>query len=180
MYTSYQVPSFDNVFPTDVHSIDSSITQDTANQSMKEQDRFLTYNNNTLGLQIQYPSWLKITDRYNGVEFMFPNKSAGATLATSKIDSTLNDSYAMTHLSYLNRSLDNLHILNASRSDIFGYPTPKILFTYDNGTELYKGLQFWKKKDDSVRLFTYFAPSKEVFDELLPTIDRMLKTVKVS
>jgi hypothetical protein len=33
MYNSYQVPSFDNVFPTDIYSMDSLITNDTIDQS---------------------------------------------------------------------------------------------------------------------------------------------------
>jgi hypothetical protein len=108
---------------------------------------------------------------------MFPNERAAAILATSNINSSNN--YVTTHLSFLNKSLDNFHVLNTSRTDVMGYPTATILFTYDNGTELYKGMQLWKIKDDTARLFTYFAPSKGIFDEFFPTIDRMLKTIKV-
>ena len=108
---------------------------------------------------------------------MFPNKLASVMFATSNIDPS--DNYANAHLSYLNNTLDDFHILNASRSDVMGYPTPKIIFTYENGTELYKGMQFWKLKNDTARLFTYYAPSVGIFEEFLPTIDKMLKTIKV-
>ncbi len=180
MYKSYQVPSFDNVFPTDVYAGESPHSVDTADQSTTNQDKFLTYNNKTLGLEIQYPTWMNKTEQDGGVEFMFPNKRAGVLLATSNVQSASNESYVTTHLRYLNKSLDNLYVINTSRSDVMGYPTAKILFTYNNSTELYKAMHFWKIKDDQARLFTYFAPSKGVFDDLLPTIDRMLKTIKVS
>jgi hypothetical protein len=159
--------------------IESNLTSDTANQTMIDNDRFLTYSNKSLGLEIQYPIWLNKTEQDRGVEFVFPNKNAGANLVNSSIESTSRNNSAMSHLLYLNKSLDNLFILNTSRSDVMGYPTPTILFTYDNDTELYKGMQFWKIKDDHARQFTYFAPADKVFDEFLPTIDRMLKTIKV-
>ena len=157
-----------------------SSSADFANQTIIDHDRFLTYSNKSLGLEIQYPIWLNKTEQARGVEFIFPNKNAGAILATSNIEYTSSNNSAMSHLLYLNKSLDNLFILNTSRSDVLGYPTPTILFTYDNDTELYKGMQSWKIKDDHARIFTYFAPADGVFDELLPTIDRMLKTIKVS
>ena len=180
MYNSYQVPSFNNVFPTDINLDDSLLPKETDDETTDDQDRFLTYSNKTLGLEIQYPVWMNKTEQDNGVKFMFPNKSAGAILGTSNIGSTSNNDYVESHILYLNKSLDNLYILNTSRSDVMGYPTERILFTYDNGTEPYKGMHFWNIKDDHARLFTYFAPSKGIFDELLPTIDKMLETIKVS
>lgn len=165
--------------PQTTQQIESNLTSDTANQTMIDNDRFLTYSNKSLGLEIQYPIWLNKTEQGRGVEFVFPNKNAGAILANSSIESTSSNNYALSHLLYLNKSLDNLFILNTSRSDVMGYPTATILFTYDNDTEFYKGMQFWNIKDDHARLFTYFAPADGVFDELLPTIDRMSKTIKV-
>lgn len=165
--------------PQTTQQIESNLTSDTANQTMSDHNRFLTYSNKSLGLEIQYPIWLNKTEQDRGVEFIFPNKNAGVILETSNIESTSRNNSAMTHLLYLNKSLDNLFILNTTRSDLMGYPTPTILFTYDNDTELYKGMQFWKIKDDQARLFTYYAPADGVFDELLPTIDSMLKTIKV-
>ena len=168
-----------NLFPQTTQQTESNLTSDTANQTMIDHDRFLTYSNKSLGLEIQYPIWLNKTEQDRGVDFIFPNKNAGAKLVNSSIESTSRNNPAMSHLLYLNKSLDNLFILNTSRSDVMGYPTPTILFTYDNDTELYKGMQFWKIKDDHIRLFTYFAPADGVFDELLPTIERMSKTIKV-
>jgi hypothetical protein len=173
-----------NLFPqatlpqTSQH-IENNLTGNTANQTMIDNDRFLAYSNKSLGLEIQYPIWLNKTEQGRGVEFVFPNKNAGVILENSSIESTSSNNSALNHLLHLNKSLDNLFILNTSRSDVMGYPTPTILFTYDNDTELYKAIQFWKIKDDHARLFTYYAPADRVFDEFLPAIDRMLKTIKV-
>ena len=133
MYDSYQVPSFNNVFPTDIDLEDLLLPRDTDDETMDDQDRFLTYSNKTLGLEIQYPVWMNKTEQDNGVKLMFPNKGAGAILGTSNIGSTSNNDYVESHILYLNKSLDNLYILNTSRSDVLGYPTERILFTYDNG-----------------------------------------------
>lgn len=165
--------------PTSVQSENKSVTG-TLNQNATGDGTLLTYRNNTLGLEIQYPMWLNKTDNERGIEFVFPNKSAGAILAASNVEPTARNNSVMSHLLHLNKSLDNLHILNTSRSDIMGYPTPTILFTYDNNTELYKGVQFWKIEGGQAHLFTYFAPADRVFNEWLPTIDRMLKTIKIS
>ena len=165
--------------PQNTSQRESNVTSNTANQTIGDHDRFLTYSNKSLGLEIQYPIWLNKTEQNKGVEFLFPNKIAGVTLVNSTVESTLSNNSALNHLLHLNKSLDNLFILNTTKSDVFGYPTPTILFTYDNDTELYKGMQFWKIKDDHSRIFTYYAPADKVFGELLPTIDRMLKTIKV-
>ena len=174
-----------NLFPQTTHpqttqQIEKNLTSDNANQTMLDPALFLTYSNKSLGLEIQHPVWLDKIELPKGVEFVFPNKNAGAVLANSSIESGSGNNSTNRHLLYLNKSLDNLNILNTSRSDVMGYPTTRILFTYDNDTELYKGMQFWNIKDDHARQFTYFAPAEGVFDELLPTIDRMSKTIKVS
>lgn len=149
------------------------------NQEATEEDTLLTYRNDSLGLEIQFPTWLNKTDKARGVEFVFPNKSAGAILTATTVEPSARNNTVMSHLSYLNKTLDNLHILNTSRSDVMGYPTPTIVFTYDNNTELYKGIQFWKLKEGQAHLFTYFAPADRIFNEWLPTIDKMLKTIKI-
>jgi hypothetical protein len=166
--------------PEPIQQIQSNLTNGNANKTMTNSTSYLTYSNRSLGLEIQYPGSLNKAEHNRGVEFVFPNNKAGAILATSAVQSTERNNYVMSHLLYLNKSLDNLYILNTSRSDVMGYPTAKILFTYDNNTEAYKGMHFWNIKEGQARLFTYYAPADKVFDELLPTVDKMLKTIKVS
>jgi hypothetical protein len=180
MYTSYQVPAFNNVFPTDIYSTDSQANNKNDYHSMNDQEELSVYSNNTLGLEIRYPIWMNKIEKPNGVELTFPDKNAGVIVAVSEVNNSPGENYVTSHLLYLNQSLDNLHVLNTSRTDLMGFPTAKIMFTYDNATQLYKGMQFWNIKENQARLFTYFAPSERVFDELLPTINRMLETLKVS
>jgi hypothetical protein len=179
MYRTYQVQSFTNVFPTSIYSIDSIASYNPSNETNPDRDNFLTYKNKSLGLEIQYPASLDKTELDSGVMFTFSNKTAGVTFTTSKLDSTLTSDYARTHLLYLNKSLDNFNILDTLRSDEMGDRTPKIVFTYDNNTELYKGLQFWKIKDNRVHFFTFFASAEEEYDELLPIVNRMAETLKI-
>jgi hypothetical protein len=162
--------------PEPIQQIESNLT----NGTIIDSSGYLTYINNSLGLEIKYPNSLNKVESNKGVEFVFPNKTAGAILAASEVKPTERGNYVMSHFLYLNKSLDNLFILNTSRSDVMGYPTATILFTYDNNTEPYKGMQFWNIKEGQARLFTYYAPADKVFDELLPTVERMLKTIKVS
>jgi hypothetical protein len=167
--------------PQPLQQIESNLTNGTTNKTIIDSSGdYFTYNNGSLGLEIQYPVLLNKVENNRGVEFVFPNKNAGAILTTSEVKPTERSNYVMSHLLYLNKSLDNLFILNTSRSDVMGYPTATILFTYDNNTEPFKGMQFWKIKDGQARLFTYYAPADKVFDELLPIVDRMLKSIKVS
>jgi hypothetical protein len=166
--------------PQTIQQEESNLTNGNANKGIIDSSGYLTYRNNSLGLEIQYPNSLNKVENNRGVEFVFPNKTAGAILATSEVKPTERGNYVMSHLLHLNKSLDNLFILNTSRSDAMGYPTATILFTYDNNTEPYKGMQFWNIKEGQARLFTYYAPADKVFNELLPTVDKMLKTIKVS
>lgn len=166
--------------PQPIQQIDSNLTNGTANKSIIDSSGYLTYRNNSLGLEIQYPNSLIKVENNRGIELLFPNKTAGAILAASEVKPTERGNYVMSHLLYLNKSLDNLFILNTSRSDVMGYPTATILFTYDNNTDPYKGMQFWNIKEGQARLFTYYAPADQIFDKLLPIVDRMSKTIKVS
>jgi hypothetical protein len=166
--------------PEPIQQIESNLTNGNTNMTINNSSGYLTYRNSSLGLEIEFPNSLKKAENNRGVEFVFPNNKAGAILATSEIQPTERSNYVMSHLIYLNKTLDNLYILNTSRSDVMGYPTATILFTYGNNTETYKGMHLWNIKEGQARLFTYYAPADKVFDELLPTVDRMLKTIKVS
>lgn len=159
---------------------DISLTSEPANQTTVDNIGMLMYSNSKLGLEIQYPTWVNKTEQPSGVKFAFPNKSAGAILVNSNVKNSSGDDFDISHVLYLFRSLDNFFIIHNSKSYIMDYPTTEIFFTYRNGTMSYKGIQLWTIKDNEARLFTYFAPSDRVFDEYLPTIETMARSIKVS
>jgi hypothetical protein len=70
-----------------------------------------------------------------------------------------------------------LLITNSSTSDLLGYLTQMILFSYNNGDQLYKGLQLWKVAEDPVHIFTYHAQSNRLFDKFLPAVIKMIDTI---
>jgi hypothetical protein len=84
------------------------------------------------------------------------------------------------HILSLNSTLKDFNILNSSISDLLGYPTQMILFSYKNGTEKYKEMEFWKIAEDHVYIFSYSAQSEQIFDKFLPVVTKMIESLEVT
>lgn len=84
------------------------------------------------------------------------------------------------HLTFLNVTLPNFRVQNYSTSSILGDSTQMLSFNYNNGTELYKGLQLWKLTENRAVIFTYFVPDLTLFDTYLPEATRMLESLEIA
>ncbi|WP_172602009.1 hypothetical protein [Candidatus Nitrosocosmicus franklandus] len=160
----------------------SSGTSESNNQLSLDTIDFATYENNDLGIKIDYPTNFIKIENDRGSTFLNEEKNLGATIADIPIKNSFLNEFKNQQVLHLNRTLNDFNILDSEVSDFMGYPTDMILFNYKNGTQLYKGVQFIKVSNDntSADIFTYFAPSVQVFDEFLPVAVEMFRSLELS
>jgi hypothetical protein len=202
MLKSLKIPIFTNAFPqipisntikhtnqnnetmkkaTDNAKIPANVSiADNKNNQTLESKNVSTYDNKVLGIKIDYPNFLNKVEKDRGVSFITTNKSIGILLVNTPLSNISESDFISAHINSLNSSFTNFNILNSLTSDLLGYPTPMILFSYNNGNQLFKAMQFWKVVGDHVYIFTYYAQSNRLFDELLPIVQNMTKSLKIS
>jgi hypothetical protein len=201
MYNSLQTPKFFNTFSQEQIlnplKLDKQINQPIKsaknitipsnlpivnkqnNQSSILSNDSIFYNK-LLGIKIQYPNSLNKIESDRGASFNSYNKSIGVTLVNIPINNMTESDFIAAHIMSLNNSLTNFDVINASTSDLLGYPTQMIVFSYNNGAQLYKGMQFWKIAEDHVYIFTYYAQSDRLFDKFLPLITKMVDSLQLT
>jgi hypothetical protein len=198
MFNSLQTPKFINTFsqeqtvsPIKINNqnnqpikkvkipVNATMINKQNNQSSKLTN-ISNFDNKLLGIKIQYPTSLNKVEKDRGISFISDNKSIGVILVNNPLNNMSENDFIAAHIMSLNSSLTNFNILNSSTSDLLGYPTQMILFSYDNGDQLYKGMQLWKVAEDHVYIFTYYAQSNRLFDEFLPVVIKMIDSLQVS
>jgi hypothetical protein len=180
MFDSFQIPKFTKFLSQD-NNLNSSFKSNVNKQNNRTlvSGNFLTYNNKALGITIQYPPYLQKFEKDNGILLTSNNKSVGVILVNVPLNNISKNGFIKSHILSLNSTLHNFKIINASTSNLMGYPTQMILFSYSSGTHLYKGMQFWKIAINHVYIFTYYAQSTRIFENYLPIIIKMVDTLKV-
>lgn len=159
---------------------------------------FLTYENLTYGIKIQYPAdWEKKESTLDQVVFRFPPQE-NASGASSKylliIVSTFDPQENMTldkltreQIDFLKESFPDLS-LNESESyatTLSGNPAYKVTFDHRNEEQQgsnpdYKLIQIWTIKGDKVYYLTYRAELGRYSDNYLQTIQKMIDSFVVS
>jgi hypothetical protein len=172
MYNSLQTPKFTNTF-----SIEQNLGQTKLN---KQNTNVSTFDDTSLGIKIQYPNFLNKVEKDGGVSFVSQNKSIGVSVGNIPLNNISESEFIDTRILSLNNTLKDFSILNSSISDLLGYPTQMILYSYQNGTEKYKEMEFWKLAEDHVYIFSYYAQSKQIFDKFLPIVTKMIDSLEVS
>ena len=186
MYSSLQMPSFVNIFEPvrDLENLNQShhLNDSQGNKSQTQQANktiLSNYENQKLSLSLKYPANLKKIEANDGL--IFSSKDDGIAITASRIplsNSSYND-FVVDHMISLNQTLHNFSVINSTTTNLLGYPTPMILFTYENGTQYFKGLQLWKFVDNSLFVYTYFANSYEKFDAFMPQIITMIQSIRL-
>ncbi len=192
MYDSVQTPSFDSIFGSDrivqlsnesgygfSNGSEYPISNKSLNispNSTRDSEEYLNYTNKQLGIKIEYPSNLTKIEQEKGVFFSDTNKNLNIILASMPISYNNTNDFSVNHLLDLNKTLENLNIINSSTSEIMGKPTEMILFNYKNGTELYTGTQIWTVTGNNAYIFTFYAPNVKIFDEGLPILIKMVES----
>lgn len=151
------------------------------------QEQFLTYEDITTGISIQFPSnWEKSVNLDNFVTFRAPPETdtriypaaLGLKIQELASKSVLLQEVTKVQLSELRKSNPNLEISESTSTTLAGKPAYRVVFTAtDNNQVERKAMQIWTIIDNKAILITYKAqPDK--YSTYLPTIERMIGSFK--
>jgi hypothetical protein len=146
------------------------------------QEQFLTYEDITTGISIQFPSnWEKSVNLDNFVTFRAPPETdtriypaaLGLKIQELASKSVLLQEVTKVQLSELRKSNPNLEISESTSTTLAGKPAYRVVFTATDNQVERKAMQIWTIIDNKAILITYKAqPDK--YSTYLPTIERMI------
>ena len=149
------------------------------------QEQFLTYEDITTGISIQFPSnWEKSVNLDNFVTFRAPPETdtrvypaaLGLKIQELASKSLLLQEVTKVQISELRKSNPNLEFSESTSTTLAGIPAYRVVFTAtDNNQVERKAMQIWTIIDNKAILITYKAqPDK--YSTYLPTIERMISS----
>ena len=149
------------------------------------QEQFLTYEDITTGISIQFPSnWEKSVNLDNFITFRAPPETdtriypaaLGLKIQELASKSVLLEEVTKFQISELKKSNPNLEFSESTSSTLAGKPAYRVVFTAtDNNQVERKAMQIWTIIDNKAILITYKAqPDK--YSTYLPTIERMISS----
>ena len=149
------------------------------------QEQFLTYEDITTGISIQFPSnWEKSVNLDNFVTFRAPPETdtriypaaLGLKIQELASKSVLLQEVTEVQISELKKSNPNLEFSESTSTTLAGIPAYRVVFTAtDNNQVERKAMQIWTIIDNKAILITYKAqPAK--YSTYLPTIERMISS----
>ena len=149
------------------------------------QEQFLTYEDITTGISIQFPSnWEKSVNLDNFVTFRAPPETdtriypaaLGLKIQELASKSVLLQEVTKVQISELKKSNPNLEFSESTSTTLAGIPAYRVVFTAtDNNQVERKAMQIWTIIDNKAILITYKAqPAK--YSTYLPTIERMISS----
>jgi eukaryotic-like serine/threonine-protein kinase len=152
------------------------------------QEQFLTYEDITAGISIQFPSnWEKSVNLNNFVTFRAPPETdtrvypAALGLKIQELTSQNVPLQEVTkvQMSELKKTNPDLKISESSSTTLAGKPAHKVVFSAtDNDQVKRKALQLWTVVDNKAILITYKAqPDK--YSSYLQTIEKMINSFQI-
>jgi hypothetical protein len=155
----------------------------SSNNQVLSQEQFLTYEDITTGISIQFPSnWEKSVNLDNFITFRAPPETDTRIYPAAlglKIQELASKSVSLqevtkVQISELKKSNPNLEFSESTSSTLAGKPAYRVVFTAtDNNQVERKAMQIWTIIDNKAILITYKAqPDK--YSTYLPTIERMI------
>ena len=143
---------------------------------------FSTYENETLGIKIQYPTNWKITEDSNGIRFydeMDPKQYEIAIYRylSSSPSPSLGEE-AANWINYYKQNLTNFKLLDSGSSTMKNASVYKISGTFDNKTK-FKAVAFLSINGDDVFQLIYNAEIG-VYDKWLKTAKYMMESLELS
>ncbi len=147
------------------------------------QEQFLTYEDITTGISIQFPSnWEKSVNIDNFITFRAPPETdtriypaaLGLKIQELASKSVLLQEVTKVQISELKKNNQNLEFSESTSTTLAGKPAYRVVFTAtDNNQVERKAMQIWTIIDNKAILITYKAqPDK--YSTYLPTIERMI------
>jgi hypothetical protein len=159
----------------------------SSSNQVLSQEQFLTYEDITTGISIQFPSnWEKSVNLDNFITFRAPPETdtriypaaLGLKIQELASKSVLLQEVTKVQISELKKSNPNLEFSESTSSTLAGKPAYRVVFTAtDNNQVERKAMQIWTIIDNNAILITYKAqPDK--YSTYLPTIERMIGSFK--
>ena len=155
----------------------------SSSNQVLSQEQFLTYEDITTGISIQFPSnWEKSVNLDNFITFRAPPETdtriypaaLGLKIQELASKSVLLQEVTKVQISELKKSNPNLEFSESTSTTLAGKPAYRVVFTAtDNNQVERKAMQIWTIIDNKAILITYKAqPDK--YSTYLPTIERMI------
>jgi hypothetical protein len=159
------------------------IVFESSSNQVLAQEQFLTYEDITTGISIQFPSnWEKSVNLDNFITFRAPPETdtriypaaLGLKIQELASKSVLLQEVTKVQISELKKSNPNLAFSESTSTTLAGKPAYRVVFTAtDNNQFERKAMQIWTIIDNKAILITYKAqPDK--YSTYLPTIERMI------
>ena len=160
--------------------------------SGQQTTNFLTYQNTTYGIKIQYPSnWDK---EENGtkqdtetdiVTFFRPASNSNASL-----DVTIDDisdekgipltQYASDSISDLKQSFKDFKLVGSTTNNVLsGLPAYKSIYTYSDEKTIFKDMEIGTIKGDKAYILTYEAGAND-YDNYLPIMQQLINLFQIT
>lgn len=153
------------------------------NNVTSNQNEFITYENATQGIKIDYPKgWTPIIQY--GIAFLSPKENdsdtfrEGLVVAKNSLVNESIDKLADRVLSFYNSSLVDFQLIQSKGVRFHGNPAQSLIYTFSipgNGT--LKAMDFGTTENNHILVFRYTAQESK-FDSYLPTIERMIDSFK--
>ena len=152
------------------------------------QEQFLTYEDITTGISIQFPSnWEKSVNLNNFVIFRAPPETDTRVYPAAlglKIQELTSQNVSLqevtkVQMSELKKTNPDLELSESTSTTLAGKPAHKVAFSAtDNNQVQRKALQLWTVIDNKAILITYKAqPDK--YSSYLPIIEKMIDSFQV-
>ena len=156
----------------------------TSNKSQISEDQFVTYNNSTQGIKIDYPKGWTIIEQ--GLAFLSPKENDSDTFREglrvtggSVVNETI-DKLADSVSRFYNSTMKDFHLVESKDVIFHGNPAHSLIYTFSvpgNGT--LKAMDFGTIERNIIHVFQYIAQENK-FDSYLPTIQRMIDSFEAA
>ncbi|MGA8563270.1 MAG: PsbP-related protein [Nitrososphaeraceae archaeon] len=156
----------------------------TSNKSQITEDQFVTYDNSTRGIKIDYPKGWTVIDQF-GLGFFSPKENDSDTFQEGLLVSKgphgnqSIDKLAAGVLAIYNSSLPNFKLIESKGLTFHGNPAQNLIYTFNPGNGTIKVLESGATENNSIYIFQYRAQENK-FDSYLPTIQRMIDSFKAT
>ena len=147
---------------------------------------FLTYENSTLGVKIQYPSDWKRAESNSNITFTSPLTS-NSDRYREKLELTVNsslhnvtlDEYSSAVIKKLKENSANFKILEIATTTVAGNPAKKMVFTSGEGQNNLKVMEIWTINDHKAYLIQYSSEAQK-YSKYLATIQKMVNSFEIN
>ncbi len=143
--------------------------------------KFLTYENSTYGIKIQYPAdWEKVEQKqqFFHVTFYSPDSAAVASIYIEVLaPGTAIDAYTDAIIKQV-KTLTDFKMDESSSATLAGYPAHKIVFTDRYDRNLMKEMAIWTIRDNKAYVIMYHA-AMEQYSDYLPIIQKMIDSLQI-